>query len=243
MSSEETTEQFFINISRRITHFLTTNNYRIDERIDDSGIVITLKKQINSGREIDVGSINGSIIKEQKVSGTNLLRSEQFIEVDALSISYIEINPVFQGRGFSYLLLLLFIAKIYLNYPELMYLVLDDMSDNAGSIDNNLYAKFGFVPTDVVVPDNYLKNYYSFPEKQSTFKYIYDNKNSVRKKLLEYEGKILELNIIPNPEIIPNIKKRTSEEPDLKKKGGKKNKTKRRNKTNKRKKNKSNKKS
>ena len=142
MSFKETPEQFFIDISRRITYFLTTNNYRIYERIDDSGIVITLKKQ-SGDNEIDVGSINGSIIKEQKVSPNNLTRSEQFIEVDALSISYIEINPVFQGRGFSYLLLLLFIAKIYLNNPELMYLVLDDMSDNFGK-NNNIYLKNNF---------------------------------------------------------------------------------------------------
>ena len=90
---------------------------------------------------------------------TRLLRSEEHIPANIISISSISINKEFQNLGIATKLLLAALCYTYVNVPDIYtHVILDDLTDsNILSMDKNIYNRLGFVPIGLVALSRSMK--------------------------------------------------------------------------------------
>lgn len=121
---------------------LQSENYQItEEKIqDDIGAIYTVIKIFQNN--VEVGHITFTIA--QHIIGSKRLskyRPVEEIETYVCSISFVDVNPDFQGRGFGYYLMLLACLYTKQNFPDITKVKLDDCSDRSGDVVGNLYFK------------------------------------------------------------------------------------------------------
>lgn len=130
---------------------LQTENYQITEEkiYDDIGTeYIVIKIFQNS---VEIGRITFAIAEHligSKRPTTSKYRPVEDIENSVCSISFIKVEPEFQGRGFGYYLMLLACLYTKQNYPGVAKVKLDDCSDKSGDVVGNLYFKLKMTPLE-----------------------------------------------------------------------------------------------
>ena len=174
--------QFALSIYNNIKEIFIKKGYKIDINDKEYRTVIQLFYS-----EKLVGTIYGGHDNSAFIYKRYKTRNSECIIVKALSINWISIENEFRRKGLGYMLLLFFMMHMYSKNPDFNYIILDDCSDNSCVIKGNLYAKFGFVSQDIVKPDNNLINYSSYPEKQTTYLYLYKIRNNIEKNIMKYE--------------------------------------------------------
>jgi hypothetical protein len=170
--------EYFNNLYDRIHNNLISNKYKIVIKNKDYYTILELFLE----KEL-VGTIYGAVTDDVSVTPIHSTRNVKSIEQCAININWICIEKNFRSKGLSYILLLLFILLMYKKYNNIEYIVLDDCSDKSQLVKGNLYSKFGFISSDIIIPNTNLQ-FFSYPEKQTTYSYLYENRNSLEKNIL-----------------------------------------------------------
>lgn len=177
---------FALYVYNNIQEFFLKKGFNININNEDYRTVIQLFLS-----EKLVGTIYGGHDNSAFIYKRYKTRNSECIIDKSININWISIENEFRRKGLGYLLLLFFMMYMYCKKPDFNYIILDDCSDNSCVIKGNLYAKFGFVSQDIVKPDNDLLNYSSYPEKQTTYSYLYKIRNNIEKNILKYQKDFL----------------------------------------------------
>ena len=176
--SKPTTEDKSISNESLQTHIiglLTDNGYEIIPlKSDEStfiGKLIDLDPQAptKDGTPISIGNLT---VRTGFLHSADIHRSrtEKVLKLadegndvtpdnNAIYVTWIDIDPNYQGRGLASLLMAygiitMQIHKIITGGIPYEHIMLEDMSDNAGQIDFNLYAKHGLIYLDASLKED-----------------------------------------------------------------------------------------
>lgn len=75
--------------------------------------------------------------------------SNDSIEDHAIHVSFIRVQPLYQGKHISYYLFILALLYSKINYPYIRKVVLEDCSDKSNEAIGNLYWKMGMSTMDL----------------------------------------------------------------------------------------------
>jgi hypothetical protein len=130
---------------------LQTENYQITEEQlqDDFGTNYIAIKIFQN--DVEIGHITFTIAEHligSKRPTTSKYRNVEEIETNVCSISFIEVETDFQGRGFGYYLMLLACLYTKQNFPDVTKVKLDDCSDKSGDVVGNIYFKLKMTPIE-----------------------------------------------------------------------------------------------
>lgn len=130
---------------------MLSQNYLVTEEQlqDDIGTNYTVIQIFQN--DIEIGHITFTIAQHSigsKRPTTTKYRPVEEIETNVCSISFIEVETDFQGRGFGYYLMLLACLYTKQNFPDVTKVKLDDCSDKSGDVVGNLYFKLKMAPME-----------------------------------------------------------------------------------------------
>lgn len=132
--------------------------------------------------EIIIGTLHATISESTIFHG--ITRTRENIDIEAINIIGLYIHENYQGFGLGQLLLVYGLIYIIKGNPDVKWSVLDDDSNLSDKI-RNIYARFGYVSSDLTELIDNETIRLNGPEKQMDIEYFLSNKEHIIKRVIE----------------------------------------------------------
>lgn len=131
-------ESEIVTLIQEIKNLLSEKNIVINEEIIQETKDINIRLTDKNDNNNLVGKINGG------VGEFNIIENGEEIEKDAFTITWLKVEPTYQGHNLATFLIIYSIYLCKINFSDIQYIFLEDDTDETDPT-KNIYVKLGFI--------------------------------------------------------------------------------------------------